>query len=87
MRDCYSLAGLFLGELFPRGFFQSEYKAHTKSFDPVYSSDMADSTSCHHFADQTDDEIIVSVNNGPLNPNNVISLGSTSSHILSGNKV
>ena len=33
------LAGLFLGALFPRGFFhQSQYKAHTKSFDPVYSS-------------------------------------------------
>ena len=49
MRDCYSLAELFLGELFPRGFFQ---RVNTKSFDPIYSRDMADSTSCHHFAEQ-----------------------------------
>ena len=49
--DCY-WQGYFWKSYFREVFSRVSTKARTKSFDPVYSSDMADSTSCHHFAEQ-----------------------------------
>ena len=79
------LSGLFLGALFPRGFFHRLVQSHLTlsiagTWQPAHS---------HHFAEQAVTRLMMRslylLNNGTLNPNNVIYLGS--SHIQSGNKV